>query len=249
MRLRLKRRREAFLDRHFAVDDWFARNFSGATLALWRAAGAATADSCHAGAAVLDAGSGRGAWQPVVERGGATYRSIEWAPRGAHQPTWTGDICAMPQVPSQEFDVVVCHQVLEHVRHPSRAMQEFRRVLKPGGRLVMSVPHLSRRHELPFDFQRFTPEGVAVLAEESGFAVEDLSCFGGLACFLHHQTSLVLPGSLSGIPLLAEFGIALNAPLSWACLAFDACVDRKALFALSVLLVARKTNALNQPAG
>ena len=246
MRAWLKGRREAFLDRHFAADDWFARNFSGATLALWRAAGAVTKDACQAGKIVLDAGSGRGAWQPFVERNGATYRSIEWAPRGAHQPTWTGDICAMPQVPSQEFDVVVCHQVLEHVRHPSRAMHEFRRVLKPDGRLVMSVPHLSRRHELPFDFQRFTPEGVAVLAEESGFAVEQLACFGGLACFLHHQTSLLLPGSLAGIPLLAELGIVLNAPLSWACLAFDACVDRKALFALSVLLVARNTNTRDQ---
>ena len=88
----------------------------------------------------------------MIEQGARAYHSIDVGPRGDHEPTWTGDICDMAQVPDGAYDAVVCHQVLEHVREPQSAMDEMARVLKPGGRVVLSVPHLSRRHELPDDY-------------------------------------------------------------------------------------------------
>jgi methionine biosynthesis protein MetW len=42
------------------------------------------------------------------------------------------------------FDVVVAAEVLEHLRLPERALAEARRVLRPGGRLVGSVPNCFR---------------------------------------------------------------------------------------------------------
>lgn len=42
---------------------------------------------------------------------------------------------------SNTFDLVLSHEVLEHVQDDRQAVQEIVRVLKPGGRLVMFVPN------------------------------------------------------------------------------------------------------------
>ncbi len=39
------------------------------------------------------------------------------------------------------FDFVTCFEMLEHVFSQDQTLQEIRRVLKPGGNLIMSVPH------------------------------------------------------------------------------------------------------------
>ncbi len=44
--------------------------------------------------------------------------------------------------PSDAFDVVTCWHVLEHAADPHRIIEEIRRVLKPGGRLVFATPNL-----------------------------------------------------------------------------------------------------------
>jgi len=46
------------------------------------------------------------------------------------------------------FDTVICVDVLEHVERPDVALAELRRVLKPGGQLVVTVPHA----EYPFSY-------------------------------------------------------------------------------------------------
>ena len=65
-----------------------------------------------------------------------------------------------PPLPDQ-FDVVICEQVLEHLRNPSYALGEMARVLKPGGMLVLGVPIFPpgvaaiRRHLVPMFDRRF----------------------------------------------------------------------------------------------
>ncbi|KAH0839388.1 methyltransferase type 11 [Lanmaoa asiatica] len=44
-----------------------------------------------------------------------------------------GDICNLVDIPDNTYDVVHCHQVLQHVRDPVKALKEMRRVAKPGG--------------------------------------------------------------------------------------------------------------------
>lgn len=46
--------------------------------------------------------------------------------------------------PDATFDRVVCMETLEHLLAPERALQEFSRVLKPGGRLVLTYPTVNR---------------------------------------------------------------------------------------------------------
>lgn len=55
--------------------------------------------------------------------------------------TWQGSVECMPEVPSSEYDAVFANFVLEHVRDLRSAASEIRRVLKPGGMFVTTVPN------------------------------------------------------------------------------------------------------------
>lgn len=69
------------------------------------------------------------------------------------------------------FDTVVSFQVLEHVPQPARLLDETARVLRPGGALVLTAPHMWGIHEEPHDYYRFTPYGLRHLAEAAGLRV------------------------------------------------------------------------------
>ena len=43
-------------------------------------------------------------------------------------------------IPDASFDTIVCLSVLEHLNHRQEALNEFRRMLAPGGRLLINVP-------------------------------------------------------------------------------------------------------------
>lgn len=234
----LKHQREAFLDRHSDAGDWFNRFFSAATYALWRESLPVMHRECRG--SVLDAGSGRGAWRRTILASAESCESIDQEPRGGGSVTWIGDLMRMPQVPSARYDTVVCHQVLEHLAEPGAALAEMRRVLKPGGRLIVSVPHLSRLHELPNDYFRYTPHGMRSLLEVTGYAVTELRTYGGPLSFLHHQWSFLLPGLLTGIPLVGHLAVAVNALFSWAFAQLDRLPALGRLLPLGVLAVASK---------
>ncbi|WP_281226779.1 class I SAM-dependent methyltransferase [Flavobacterium aquiphilum] len=54
------------------------------------------------------------------------------------------DICNLPFQDNQ-YDVILCNHVLEHIPDDTKAMQELYRVLKPGGMAILQIPQdLSR---------------------------------------------------------------------------------------------------------
>jgi SAM-dependent methyltransferase len=129
------------------------------------------------GARILDIGGGlridgsRGnveqasrAWiKPLVAK--ADYRVLD--PVDTYHPDIIGDVMKM-DLPDANEDVVVCLAVLEHVPRPWDAVSEMRRVLKPGGTLLLYVPFLSPYHAMPGyygDFFRYTEDGLRSLCE------------------------------------------------------------------------------------
>jgi 2-polyprenyl-6-hydroxyphenyl methylase/3-demethylubiquinone-9 3-methyltransferase len=106
----------------------------------------------------LDAGCGTGTLaRHLVQQGcrvtgvDGSARMIEVAERaaaGAHGAVLTflhvNDVIALPFA-AGSFDGVVCSSVLEYVQSPPRVLAELARVLRPGGRLLVSVPN---RHAL-----------------------------------------------------------------------------------------------------
>lgn len=103
---------------------------------------------------ILDAGCGTGLnlrHLPVGSTGiDINPRNIELvARRLPNHKVVEGDIEAMPFA-DDTFGTVLCTEVLEHVPNPDAAIREFRRVLRPGGVLIGSVPARSLIWKLRF---------------------------------------------------------------------------------------------------
>jgi SAM-dependent methyltransferase len=78
-----------------------------------------------------------------------------------------GPIEALP-VADASFDVVLCAQVLEHVDDPAQAVCELARVVRPGGRVLLSTHGVYVFHPNPTDHWRWTHTGLEKLLQENG---------------------------------------------------------------------------------
>ncbi|MEP6598403.1 MAG: class I SAM-dependent methyltransferase [Actinomycetota bacterium] len=94
------------------------------------------------------------------------------------------------------FDTILCTSVLEHVDNPECAVDEMSRVLRPGGRLLITVPFLYPTHEAPYDYWRTTHHGLASVLRRHGFLVDDLSAQGGPFLLMGHFGILGVVGAL-----------------------------------------------------
>lgn len=73
-----------------------------------------------------------------------------------------GDAHALP-FESHTFEQVLCTEVLEHMHTPSQAIAEMHRVLKPGGKIILTTRFIFPLHDTPGDYFRFTKYGLAHL--------------------------------------------------------------------------------------
>jgi methionine biosynthesis protein MetW len=103
-----------------------------------------------AGERVLDVGCGdgktSGAW--LLDRR-CDYTGVDISANAVREAQQFGlraihitDASSLPFADGM-FDVVVCIEVLEHLFAPQSALQEIRRVLRPGGRLIATVPNIA----------------------------------------------------------------------------------------------------------
>ena len=151
-----------------------------------------------------------------------------------------GDIQHMAEVESDRFETAVCTQVLEHVPRPWAAMDETRRVLRSGGTLLLSAPHLSMVHEAPHDYYRYTKYGLTSLLENAGFEVLSIAPTGGLLAFLAHYLSLGLWSMFGWIRALRWPVWTLNyALLVWPVHRLDRVLGMRGLFPTDHVVVAR----------
>ena len=77
----------------------------------------------------------------------------------------------------QSFDVVISHHSLEHVADPNGVLEELRRLLKPGGRLLLTVPWERQRRYRRYDpaepnhhLFSWNPQTLGNLVATAGFA-------------------------------------------------------------------------------
>ncbi len=76
--------------------------------------------------------------------------------------------------PDETFDSFLSSEVFEHVFNPDEMLIEIHRVLKPGGKGLISTPFVWNEHEIPYDFGRYTSFGWKHVLEKHGFEVLEL---------------------------------------------------------------------------
>lgn len=113
---------------------------------------------------VIDIGSGSNTRENVLGKNN-TYCCLDYPTTNQNyqlRPHVFGDACGLP-FKSTSADAVLLLEVLEHVPSPDKALSEIHRVLKPGGRLYISVPFIYPIHDEPYDYRRFTVHGIKQL--------------------------------------------------------------------------------------
>lgn len=130
------------------------------------------------GARVLDLGCADLHYQPLLPKGveyvGADLAGNPWA---ALELNPDGTVPAA----DDSFALVLSTQVLEHVDDPTGYLAECRRVLEPGGTLLLTTHGIMYYHPDPRDYWRWTGAGLTKVVEEAGFAVEEMRGLMGLA--------------------------------------------------------------------
>lgn len=76
---------------------------------------------------------------------------------------------------SETYDIILSTQVAEHVEYPHEYLGECYRLLKPGGSLILTTHGTWEDHGVPYDFQRWTAEGLKRDVAVAGFS--DISIF------------------------------------------------------------------------
>ena len=105
--------------------------------------------------------------------------------------TLVADLTRANDLPSDQFDCIVCTHVLHVIFDVRTAVSEMHRILKPGGILLVAVPHISMCGPQFHEIWRFTPEGLAlVLAESFGSESVTINPYGN---------SLTAAGDLRGV--------------------------------------------------
>lgn len=137
------------------------------------------------GGRLLDVGSGTGAFVSSLRHAGWRADGIEPDPT-ARQVALTefgtslleGD--QLTKLPAAEFDAITLWHVLEHVHDLAGYMETFRRLLKPGGRLILALPNhtsLDAAHfqqwwaayDVPRHLYHFAPTSIRQLAQHHRF--------------------------------------------------------------------------------
>ncbi len=139
------------------------------------------AKSLPAGSLILDAGAGESVYKKLFSH--CNYKAIDLA---VGESRWNysnldyvGSLHEMP-IESDIFDAVLCTQVLEHLELPRESVTEMHRVLKPGGKIYLTVPMAQNEHQCPYDFFRYTSYGLQSICKHAGFQDIEVTPFGGM---------------------------------------------------------------------
>ena len=138
------------------------------------------------------------------------------------KPSVFADAAQLP-FRDEQFDAIVCLEVIEHVPNPQQVLNEISRTLKKGGQVWLSMPFLYPLHDAAFDFQRFTEYGLRRSATVAGLEVvrlqkseHSIQTAGLLACLAVAGGAYATKGWLKYIYLIpAIFIIAIINLGSW----------------------------------
>lgn len=138
---------------------------------------------------VLEIGCGAGGMLPGLARYGTihgldvAHDYVHYCKERGFERVVTGSGYALP-FPDGCFDLIALFDTIEHIPDDDRAMAETLRVLRPGGRVMVSVPAYqwlySQNDKIAHHFRRYTSGRLRRVFEGAGLTVEKLSYFNML---------------------------------------------------------------------
>lgn len=145
-----------------------------------------TLKNIPSGNRILDAGAGEQPFKKYcshlkyVSQDFAQYNPTELQ-QGLQMNTWDygkldiiSDIASVPE-PNNSFDAIMCTEVLEHIINPREAINEFSRLLKKNGHLILTAPFCSLTHFAPFHFYTgFSKFFYQNVLKENGFKIIEI---------------------------------------------------------------------------
>lgn len=183
------------------------------------------------GLLVLDTGAGESGLRKHFSR--SRYIALDLA-AGDQEWDYTGldvigDLHKVP-IAGNMADIVLNFQVLEHVHSPGEVIKEFYRLLKPGGRLILTAPQGWHEHQQPHDYFRFTRFALEMMMGKAGFTDINIAPMGGYFRYIGMWLSFVpkilfLPRSLPARILLFPLEILSLGVFSFLLPLFCNCVD------------------------
>lgn len=133
---------------------------------------------------VLEIGTGSGYGVDIVAPHARTFTTVDKYDAGIDTADLTNVEFRQMKVPPLDFpagsfDCVITFQVIEHIRHDVDMIAEIHRVLRPGGRLIITTPNrpmsLTRN---PWHVREYTAAEFRNLLSSSFDEVEGLGVFG-----------------------------------------------------------------------
>ena len=111
----------------------------------------------------------------------------------------TDIICDSHNIPlkKERFDKLICINSFYYFSDPFKAINEFSRVLKKDGKLIMAMPFIYPIHDVPVDKYRFTEYGIRNLLKND-FEIKKIKVVGGIFSL----PSVILHSLIKGVPAL-----------------------------------------------
>lgn len=185
---------------------------------------------------VVDVGCGLQPFRPLFGDG-VKYIGIDYADTRdtfkVHAPDtiyYSGDRWPLE---SETADFILCTETLEHVLDSRVFLSEVFRCLKPGGRVIFTVPFAARWHFVPYDYWRPTPSALDHLLRSAGLV--DVGVYGRgnqltVACYksMGFVFSLLSPQpsnvafewlcrvvGAAGVPAMVALAVLANLTMGW----------------------------------
>ncbi len=106
---------------------------------------------------------------------------------------------------NESFDSLFSSEVFEHVFSLPEILPEISRVLKRGGKLLITCPFTWEEHEIPIDYARYTRFALKDMLEKNGFDILVTDKSGHFIQTLHQLFILYLNDSwIHQVPLLSR---------------------------------------------
>jgi SAM-dependent methyltransferase len=142
-----------------------------------------------AGARVLDAGCGSGrTLQELVDYGEVSGVELNTDAAALARGRALGEVQVgrLEELPweDESFDLITCLDVIEHVPDDAAALTELRRVCRPGGWLLVTVPAYqalwSQHDEANHHYRRYSRAALRSAARAGGWQLERMNSFNSL---------------------------------------------------------------------